>query len=190
MLRMKIIPLLPGMLLAMCSLFAEEQHDWENPKILGINKEPPHCTMMVYPDASSAVSGDRASSPYFQSLNGIWKFNWVKKPSDRPADFYRSDYNLENWHDIKVPSNWQMEGFGHPMFRNVTQTFKSDPPRVPKDYNPVGSYRRVFILQSGGFLRDNLRPATLMEGKDCTHPFRWCGICILSLDQRPQSGIQ
>ena len=83
-----------------------ELPDWENPEVVGLNKERPHATLMVYPDLESAKKGDYSSSPFFLSLNGLWKFHWVKIPGERPKDFYREDFDDRNWKEIPVPSNW------------------------------------------------------------------------------------
>jgi len=130
--------------------------DWENPRIIGRNKEPAHCTLMPYSDIESARMGEREDSQWFISLNGKWKFNWVGNPEERPADFYKIGYDITGWDVIKVPSNWQLEGYGTPIYSNVPYPFKADPPRVtttpPENYtcfktrNPVGSYRREFII--------------------------------------------
>ena len=130
--------------------------DWENPRVFGINKELPHATLTPYPDERSAVAGDQKTSPYVQSLNGNWKFHWVKQPSERPADFYKPDYDVSQWKEIRVPSNWEIEGYGTPIYSNITYPFKRDAPRVtsepPPNYtayeqrNPVGSYRRTFTI--------------------------------------------
>ncbi len=66
-------------------------NDWENSEILGRNKEPAHCTLIPYPDISTALKGHRSDSPFYKSLNGNWKFNWVAKPSERPDNFYELD---------------------------------------------------------------------------------------------------
>jgi beta-galactosidase len=121
-------------------------NDWENPQMFGQNKEPPHCTLMVYPDAKAALNSDWKESKFFNSLNGVWKFHWVSKPSDRPHDFYKIDYNVNSWDEIPVPSNWQMHGYGIPIYSNVRYPFKADPPHIPHDNNPVGSYRRLFKI--------------------------------------------
>ncbi len=84
--------------------------DWENPEVIGRNKEPGHCTLAPYPDARMALKAEREDSPYYRSLNGKWKFNWVRKPADRPVDFYRPDYDVSRWKEIPVPSNWQLHG--------------------------------------------------------------------------------
>jgi len=127
-------------------LQAEETPDWENPKIFGINKEMAHNTLMVYPDIPSAIKNSRSSSPFFQSLNGLWKFHWVNKPADRPREFYKPDFNVEHWENIPVPSNWQMEGYGIPIYLNHPYPFKKNPPFIQHEYNPVGSYRTEFEI--------------------------------------------
>ena len=82
--------------------------DWENPAVVGNNKEPPHATYTPYPDVGSALSGDRESSPFRMSLNGTWKFNWVRTPAERPIDFYEDDFDASGWNDIAVPGNWAL----------------------------------------------------------------------------------
>jgi len=118
--------------------------DWENAEVVGINKEPGHCTLIPYADIETALKDDRKNSKFYRSLNGNWKFNWVDKPADRPIDFYRPDYDVSTWKLIPVPSNWQMHGYGVPIYLNVPYPFPPNPPHIPHDYNPVGSYRRQF----------------------------------------------
>lgn len=130
----------------------------ENAQLLGINKELPHATLMPYGTREEALRGLRHQSSFCQSLNGNWKFNWVKRPEDRPVDFYKPAYDVQGWKDIPVPSNWQVLGYGTPYYRNSGYIIRKDWPRVmsepPKEYtafderNPVGSYRRDFDLPS------------------------------------------
>ncbi len=127
-------------------LQAEETFDWENPKIFGINKEIAHNMPMVYPDIASALKNSRSLSPFFQSLNGSWKFHWVNKPADRPEEFYKPEFSVEHWDNIPVPSNWQMEGYGIPIYLNHPYPFKKNPPFIQYEYNPVGSYRKEFEI--------------------------------------------
>jgi len=127
----------------------------EDPECLGINKEPYHATLMAYGSLAEALKADRHASSFCQNLNGLWKFNWVARPEFRPVDFYKPSYDVSKWKDIKVPSNWQVLGYGTPYYKNMGYTFQKDFPRVmttPKDTrytstqerNPVGSYRREF----------------------------------------------
>ncbi|MCP4725952.1 MAG: DUF4981 domain-containing protein, partial [bacterium] len=97
-----------------------------------------------FSDPEAALSADNVSSVYSMSMNGSWKFNWVKKPADRPLDFYKTDYDVSGWDEISVPGNWQMSGYGIPIYSNVRYPFPADPPHIPHDNNPVGSYRTEF----------------------------------------------
>ncbi len=126
----------------------------ENEQILGVGKEPWHATLMPYATMGEAVKANRAQSSWARSLNGDWKFHWVPRPEQRPVDFYKSEFDDRAWKTIPVPSNWQMHGYGTPIYTNITYPFQRDWPHVmgtpPKNYtayeerNPVGSYRRVF----------------------------------------------
>ena len=130
--------------------------DWENHQVIGRHKEPAHCTLLPYATSTQAQSGIRAASPYFLDLNGAWRFRWVKSPQERPVDFHRPSFDVSHWDEIEVPSNWQLQGYGTPIYTNVTYPFCKDPPHVmgevPADWtksrlsNPVGSYRRSFTL--------------------------------------------
>lgn len=79
-----------------------------------------------------------------QSLNGQWKFYWSETPYTLPDKFYESKFNDRKWDNIPVPANWEMQGYGDKLFRNLNPTFKPNPPHVPKEYNPTGIYRRTF----------------------------------------------
>ncbi|MCJ7693238.1 MAG: hypothetical protein MUO22_07465, partial [Sedimentisphaerales bacterium] len=121
-------------------------NDWENPEMIGRNKEAAHCTLMPYADTETALQGTKEASPFYKSLNGAWKFNWVRKPADRPKEFYKLDYDVTGWEEIPVPSNWQMHGYGIPIYTNAKHPFEANPPYIPHEYNPVGSYRREFSV--------------------------------------------
>ena len=126
----------------------------ENVQLLGINKEPAHATLMPYASRVEALAAKRHDSGFCRSLNGPWKFNWVERPEQRPADFYKPAFDVSGWKEIPVPSNWQVLGYGTPYYRNAGYIIKKDWPRVmsepPKNFtafqerNPVGSYRRDF----------------------------------------------
>ncbi|MDR2146032.1 MAG: glycoside hydrolase family 2, partial [Tannerella sp.] len=80
------------------------------------------------------------------SLNGDWKFFYSDVPENIPPKFYETNFNDRKWETIKVPSNWEMQGFGDRIFRNVTSPFKANPPFVPREYNPTGAYRKTFQI--------------------------------------------
>ncbi len=124
-------------------------NDWENPELTGINNEPPHVIFHPFMDAKAALKGDVKSSPFYLDLNGTWKFFWVKSVKERPLDFYKPDYDDSQWNDIPVPSNWQMQGYDIPVYVNIKYPFHPNPPYIPDDYNPVGSYRKTVLIPKG-----------------------------------------
>jgi beta-galactosidase len=130
--------------------------DWENERVLHINTGPPHATFVPFATVEQALEGNVTNSPFYLSLNGQWKFHWSPRPELRPADFFATNFDDSAWTNIPVPSNWQMLGFGKPIYLGSGYPFKIDPPRVTSepptnwtafvDRDPVGSYRRTFEL--------------------------------------------
>ena len=120
--------------------------DIENPKIISINKKEPTATFYHYSNRDFSKEWKQLSN--YNLLNGTWKFNWVEKPADRPKDFYKASYDVSKWNTIDVPSNWQMRGYGHPVYTNIIYPFPLNPPYIPDSFNPVGSYKRSFIINS------------------------------------------
>lgn len=151
----------------------------EDPQCLSINREPYHATLMPYSNLREALKAIRLESSLCKNLNGQWKFNWVPSPEQRPVDFYKPDYDVSAWDEIPVPSNWEVQGYGTPFYRNLGYTIKRDFPRImsePESYytafkerNPVGSYRRDFEVP-GQWLG---KPVFItFEGVDCAF-FIW-----------------
>ena len=144
---------LSGLLLAQ---EAPTGREWQEEQNLSFRKERPRASFASFPDLESAKAVLREKSPSFQSLDGPWKFHWAGNPSERPADFHKPDFDVSGWKEIPVPSNWQLEGYGVPIYSNQAYTFKRDWPKVMgeppgdwpayKDRNPVGSYRRGFTI--------------------------------------------
>jgi beta-galactosidase len=132
--------------------------DWENHEINARNRLPARTSFVPYETIEQARFGDRHSSPRFQSLDGEWRFDWVARPEDRSTAFHRADFDDSAWKTIPVPSNWELHGYGTPIYVSAGYPFKIDPPRVtskpPADYtafkerNPVGSYRRTFEVSN------------------------------------------
>jgi beta-galactosidase len=122
---------------------------WENPQMVGRNKEPARCDSVPYGDDASARRGVREQSERFHSLDGKWRFKWSKSPAVRPKGFYRQRFDDSSWDQIDVPSNWQMKGYGIPIYSSYEYPFEPNPPCVPHNDNPVGSYRRQFTLPAG-----------------------------------------
>ena len=111
-----------------------------------MNKEGGHATLFLFANEPEVLRGDRAASPWFQSLDGLWKFNWVRSPKDRPTDFYREDFDDSGWGYFPVPANWEVHGLDYPIYLDEKYPFDTQWPKVPEDYNPVGTYRRSFTV--------------------------------------------
>lgn len=126
------------------------QFDWENPSIISQNKLDATSTSIPFQDLNRALNGEITNSVYYKSLNGNWKFMWSENPEKRPIDFFKSDFIDENWNTIPVPSNWELQGYGIPIYVNQPYewTYNPKPPEIPHDYNPVGSYRTSFSIPS------------------------------------------
>ncbi len=121
-------------------------NDWENPAVFQINREPARAFFLPYADRKSAIIDEYTSSPWYKSLNGLWKFQWSPTPDQRPMNFYKTDFDLSNWKEIKVPANWELQGYGIPIYTNMVYPFPKNPPYIDHSDNPVGSYRRDFKL--------------------------------------------
>ena len=135
-------------LLLLVPFFAASQSlpDWENPDVIGINKLPYHVTL--------GNPSTHSTNPQITYLDGTWKFRWSPDPDSRPADFYQADYDVTGWDDIHVPCDWQMQGYGTPIYTNSRYPFRREPPKVTgtpdqswtafSNRNPVGSYVTEF----------------------------------------------
>ncbi len=122
--------------------------DWENQAVFQINKEAPRASFVPFADQKEVDRDNIWNSSFIQSLNGGWMFNLVTKPSDRPYYFYKDDFDTRDWKTIKVPSNWECEGFEYPIYTNVKYPHEKTPPTIQDFYNPVGSYKRTFTVPS------------------------------------------
>ena len=132
--------------------------EWENPLVLGINKLPPRNPAWPCPDAASGWQSDYDHSPWMQSLAGNWRFQWSPDPGSRPLNFYQTNFNAPAWKTIPVPSCWELQGYGVPIYLNYNYPFHANYPPLPPTVmdapptnfttyaqrNPVGSYRRQF----------------------------------------------
>ncbi len=155
--RLSTITLWVTALMLVMSAQAQEVNDWENPAVLGINKLPYHATLQLpskWKECKEIVS-----------LDGRWLFHWSRNPEERPVKFYEEDFDVSEWNQITVPGNWQLQGFGTPIYTNISYPFQRNRPSVtsepPKDWtayenrNPVGSYV-TYIDVSKEMLSQNL----------------------------------
>lgn len=122
--------------------------DYDNPAIFEKGQEKAHAFHVPFKNTENAIINNINNCENFTLLNGIWKFKWVATPEEVPTNFEEPQYNTNDWDEINVPSNWQMKGFGHAMFRNVSMTFETEPPHPPQYYNPTGCYKRTFNVPS------------------------------------------
>jgi beta-galactosidase len=124
---------------------------WEDPAIFRVGTEAPRATFVAFADEESARRHrtDGTASPFVRSLNGSWKFHWVARPADRPVEFYRPEYDVSGWDEIAVPASIERSGYGVAIYTNAKYPFapvNPEPPRIPHDDNPVGSYRTTFTI--------------------------------------------
>lgn len=164
-----LIIILVGPLFYMASLsFSNAQStevaDWENPQMIGQNKELAHSTYIPFRTVEEALTQKRNQSVFYKTLNGTWKFSLAQKPADRPLDFFKPGYDVSGWDNIRVPANWELLGYDVPIYVNhqyefadykapvskeiefIDNIYPANPGKVPHDYNPVGSYRRTFTV--------------------------------------------
>ena len=125
---------------------ADDVFNWENLEVLSVNRVAPHAQIFPFFSEAAARELDRTRSPWVLSLGGAWKFFWVPKPADRPLNFFEPEFDDTSWDEIEVPSNWEIQGYGFPIYLDTDYPFPADWPRIPHNRNPVGSYRRNFIL--------------------------------------------
>ena len=117
---------------------------WYNHYVNGINRLPARATSYSFDDEAKALDGNREASRMV-SLNGTWKFKLVEDVPQAPLDFFNEGYDVTAWDDIKVPSCWEMQGYGYPIYTNTQYPFPYRPPYIRRD-NPVGSYVRTFTV--------------------------------------------
>ncbi|MEV0845605.1 glycoside hydrolase family 2 TIM barrel-domain containing protein [Streptomyces sp. NPDC049954] len=134
--------------------FAAAGPEWDaRPRVFQVNRDAARARLVPYANVSAAVRGDLEKSPYFRSLNGKWRFHWSKNPEARPTGFEEPDYDDSDWDHIKVPSNWEIEGWPEPIYLNIRYPWvgyeEPEPPQLPREFNPVGSYRRDFTVPRG-----------------------------------------
>ena len=153
--KKRITETLLGLLAFVCCLpmMAQQHPEWQSQYAIGLNKLAPHSYVWPYKNAGDVRNGNYEDSPYYMSLNGKWKFHWVKNPDNRPKDFFKPSFYDGSWAEINVPGNWERQGYGTAIYVNETYEFddkmfhfKKNPPLVPYEENEVGSYRRTFSI--------------------------------------------
>lgn len=130
-------------------LYEENDHVpvvMEDHRINGINKLPPRPHAFPFVNAHLAIANLPEKATNYLSLNGLWQFHCALNPESRPKTFFENDFDVSGWDNIKVPGNWEAQGFDHAIYIDERFPFTTQWPQVPRDYNTVGSYRRTFEL--------------------------------------------
>jgi beta-galactosidase len=129
--------------------------EWENPNIFEINREKPTASFYKYTDEKSAIENESwEHSTNYKSLNGTWNFYYADSVNARPVDFYKNNFDTKGWDTISVPSNWEMKGFGIPVYTNIKYMFPANPPFIPHHINNNGSYKRTFEIPKNWVEKD------------------------------------
>lgn len=138
--------------LVLCGLASMQAqgNEWQNPGVNEINRLPMHTDYFAYATPGEATKGIKESSVNYMTLNGTWKFSWVKDADQRPMDFFKTSFNDKGWDTMKVPAIWELNGYGDPIYVNIgyawKNQFESNPPEVPIENNHVGSYRKEIVI--------------------------------------------
>lgn len=156
--------------LASVTAGAQQLPEWQQINTFRDGQIDAHALVVPYKtdDVKAIEAMDYDRSPYYLSLNGKWKFNWVKGVDNRPSGFQNPDYDVSGWAEINVPGNWERQGYGTTVYVNTTYEFdtewadfKKDAPLVPSKTNEVGSYRRSFTVPADW---DGRRVVLCVEG--------------------------
>ncbi len=135
---------------SLCLRVSAQTNEWLNPEVNAVNRAPMHANYFAYESPAKAAQGVKEKSSNYMSLNGLWKFNWVRHAEQRPTTFFRTDFNDKGWDHIQVPALWEINDYGDPIYVNVgyawRNQFRHNPPQVPTENNHVGSYRKEIVL--------------------------------------------
>ena len=147
-----------AVLLANICVIAQLPAELQTPELISINRMPMRANAFAFENAETAKAFDKEKSANYFSLNGAWKFNWVKDPNQRPQNFYDLNYDDSKWDNLRIPASWEVNGYGLPIYVNQPYDFaghnlrygKMNPPYdIPANNNPVGSYRRKIMIPAG-----------------------------------------
>lgn len=124
---------------------AADKPEWQDLSVYKVNTLPPHSTLYPYSSMAQAKTDEQTASPYYQSLNGTWRFKYYENPLDVAATDFAETGGEKGWSDMPVPSNWQLEGYDYPIYANIDYPYPRKPPFTP-DYNPTGLYLKTFSV--------------------------------------------
>ena len=129
---------------------AQEALPWNNPMVNNINRKELTSDFFAFESASLAEKADKSASSRYLSIEGNWKFHWVKNANERPIDFYSLSLDDSSWGTMPVPGCWELNGYGDKIYVNINYEWENEwpnnPPYVQDLNNHVGSYRRKFTV--------------------------------------------
>ena len=138
------------LLASAASYAADRLPVWKDPSVNQQNREPRRARFFAFEDEAKARQGDKTKSGRYLSMEGMWKFCFVRNHQDAPKDFFALKYDDSKWADFPVPGLFELNGYGDKIYKNMgyawSTTFKSDPPYIGETNNYTGSYRRTFDL--------------------------------------------
>ena len=136
--------------LGTATVTADNAPEWRNPKVNQQNREPRHANFFAFENEELAKAGQKAASSRYLSMEGMWRFQFVKNHQDAPKGFWALNYDDSQWEDFPVPGLFELNGHGDRIYKNVgyawCTTFESDPPYIGETENYTGSYRKEFVL--------------------------------------------
>ena len=150
--RQKWLAAAAAALAAMTALPSDAQsfEEWRDPELNEVNRAPMHASFFAYADKEEAAGAIRENSSNYMTLNGQWKFKWVRHSWQRPVGFWETGFNDSDWDTMPVPGTWEVNGYGDPIYLNIgfawRGNFENNPPFVPEEENHVGSYRKTVSI--------------------------------------------
>ena len=154
-----------------------QTRDWENQYITQKNRYPMHTPYGAYETVEQALAGNRNASRFVMDLNGYWKFKMYPSPEAVEA-FYEENFDHAAWDTIPVPSNWELQGYGKPVYTNMLYPFKRE---ANGEAFEIEITEGTYELNAPYVQEKNLPTAS--------HRFRRCGVLLLSLGQRKTGGV-
>ena len=149
MLRLLFLSLMV-LALGTATVTADNAPEWRNPQVNQQNREPRHANFFAFENEELAKAGQKAASSRYLSMEGMWRFQFVKNHQDAPKGFWALNYDDSQWEDFPVPGLFELNGHGDRIYKNVgyawCTTFESDPPFIGETENYTGSYRKEFVL--------------------------------------------
>lgn len=156
---------------------AQNFTEWQDNKVNQINRAPMRANYFAFENAQAAMNGTKESSKNFMSLNGKWKFNWVKDAMDRPTDFYKADFNVKSWDDMMVPGIWELNGYGDAVYINPGYAWSSVMRTKPNDSPSEKKSNTATAAQSESVAQTS--PAHPGENRPVVQPTNNLGVPLI-----------